>query len=101
MRDFRQQRDLGRNHGIAMGRGGDRADGGYALRHHRDRPGLGLPLGLSEPLVAALLGILYLRESPGPAALAGITLITTGLAVSGITATGSSHQAADGLPDER
>lgn len=46
-------------------------------------------LGLSEPLVAALLGILYLRESPSPAALAGIALMTAGLAVSGAAASGN------------
>jgi len=46
-------------------------------------------LGLSEPLVAALLGILYLRESPSPAALAGIALMTAGLAVSGTAASGN------------
>ncbi len=46
-------------------------------------------LGLSEPLVAALLGILYLRESPSPAALSGIALMTAGLAVSGAAASGN------------
>lgn len=45
-------------------------------------------LGLSEPLVAALLGILCLRETPSPAALAGIALLTAGLAVSGAAASG-------------
>lgn len=52
-------------------------------------------LGLSEPLVAALLGILYLRETPSPAALAGIALMTIGLAVSGIMATGPRSQATE------
>lgn len=43
-------------------------------------------LGLSEPLVASLLGFLYLRESPAPAALVGIALMTAGLTVSSLSA---------------
>jgi len=52
-------------------------------------------LGLSEPLVAALLGILYLREAPSPAALGGV-LLTAGLAVSGAAAAGNRAAARDG-----
>ncbi len=56
-------------------------------------------LGLSEPLVAALLGILYLRETPSPAALAGIALMTVGLAVSGAAASGNrTSTRKDGSP---
>jgi len=43
-------------------------------------------LGLSEPLVAALLGFLVLGESPTPAALAGIALMAAGLILSSLAA---------------
>lgn len=61
-------------------------------------------LGLSEPLVAALLGILLLRETPSPGALWGIALMTGALGVSGAAASGNringSKEGSSGITTE-